>query len=483
MMLIRRAIARFGNTVSDWVRALGLKSPRELTRPARRRFAARRREFKANFKARLAQRRADAPRRRAGRRRLKSSSLFVGVTGSSAKSTTTSLLAHILAGYGNTRHQVVWNTKRWLIKTLLAHPKNADFLVAEVAVTKPGDMRPMAELLRPDIAIVTMIDLEHYTAFRKREAIAEDKGHLVEMIRPGGFAVLNADDDHVMGMAARTSQRIVTFGRQRHADYRASGIQSGFPDRLRLVLDWKGGRLELQSNFLGDYFWVSVAAAAATALEIGVPPETIARQVAGYEPMANRCSIIDVPDGPTFILDTVKAPWHSLMLVFDLMARARAKAGRKRIVLGQISDYAGSNAKYGKAYRAGREISDQMVFIGKNAHRSKASEADRASGRFLPFDTPLEAAEYIRATAVPDELILLKGSPNLHLERIALSFLEEVKCWEPACGLMIGCHNCGLYRVPFEVHGGREEWRNPKPPKRRLFGLLKRRASETRGDH
>jgi UDP-N-acetylmuramoyl-tripeptide--D-alanyl-D-alanine ligase len=139
-----------------------------------------------------------------------------------------------------------------------------------------------------------------------------------------------------------------------------------------------------------------------------------------------------------------------LSLAFDMMARSTA--GRKRIVLGQLSDFGGSNAKYARAYESVREIADQVIYVGEHAHRSKASQADRDSGRFVELRTPKEVSDHLRRTAAPGELILLKSSSSLHLERLALAWTYDVKCWIPACGKKEGCQTCGLFEVPFEEH-------------------------------
>ena len=389
--------------------------------------------------------------------RAASPGTFIGVTGSSGKTTTTALLGHILRGQDAVKEQADANTLMSLRNTLRRRPTER-YVVAEVGLSKVDSVRLMAELLRPDVAIVTLIGLEHYSVFRTREAVAAEKGTLVSNIHPGGFAILNADDPHVMAMAALTAERIVTFGQSPAADYRATGIRAAFPERLKLTIEWKGGRLDLQSRYLAEHFWLPVTAAVATALELGVPPSLVAERVASCEPIRNRFGMIGIPGGPQFMVDTTKAPWHSLQLA--LKALADASAPRKRLVLGHLSDFPGSDSKYRKAYSAGRAIADQVLFVGDHSHRSGASQQDRADQRFVPFATPLEVADHIRRTATPGELILLKGSSNLHLERIALSWIEDVQCWVPVCGLREGCEACGLYGTPYEIHGGsRRDWR------------------------
>jgi UDP-N-acetylmuramoyl-tripeptide--D-alanyl-D-alanine ligase len=405
----------------------------------------------------LHRRRLDALLSKGTRRRLASKARFVGITGSSAKSTTTALLGHILEASGRVATQADSNVARALAKTLVNHSRDRDFIVAELGVGAEGTMKPMADVLRPDVAVVTLVALEHRSAFRTLERVAAEKGHLVEAVRPGGFAVLNADDPNVMAMAGRTRERIVTFGRSEGADYRAIRVHAAFPARLSLVVQWTGGSLALQSNFLAEHFWLPVAAATATAIELGVESSLIADRIADFQPILHRFGLISVPGGPDFMVDSIKAPWHSLQLAFD--AVANADAPRKRIVLGQISDFAGSNRKYRDAYRAARKAAGEVIFVGEHAHRSEASEQDRRDGTFREFLTPLEAERHIRATAIPGELILLKGSSRLHLERIALSWVEEVRCWQTACGRSQGCKPCGLYPVSYETHHGRKNWK------------------------
>lgn len=270
-------------------------------------------------------------------------------------------------------------------------------------------------------------------------------------MRPGGFALLNADDPFVMAMASRTRERVVTYGRSEAADYRVIAASAAFPDPLRVTIAWKGGTVSLSTTFAGEHFWLSTVAAFATAVELGVPLETIVGRMADYGGVETRCQPYPIPGGPTFLVDSVKAPWGTLDLAWKMMADARAP--HKRIVLGQISDYPGaSRPKYAKAYQGARAVSDQVIFVGENAHRSRAGEDDIREGRFIGFANAEQANRHIKATARSDELILLKGSSNLHLERVALAWTHDVRCWETACGRQGSCFTCGLYEFPFPEH-------------------------------
>ncbi|TPO03871.1 Mur ligase family protein [Mesorhizobium sp. B1-1-5] len=392
-------------------------------------------------------------RYRAERARARSKATFIGITGSSGKSTATSLLGHILAGHGTVYTQVLANTLKALVRTLYKRMKRAgkvDYVVFEAGAFEPGSIRSMAAMLKPDVAVVTMVRLEHVTQFRTLDAVAQEKRALVEALSPSGLAILNADDPHVPDMASGARCRVATFGQSEAAGYRVTDIHAAYPDLLRFSLRWHGGDMDMQTRFPGEHFWLPAAAAVVTALELGVPPEKIAARTASFEPLANRCTVLVTDRGPQFIVDAAKAPWHSLNIAFEMMAKA--KAVRKRIVVGQISDYTGSSRKYGTAYGIARDVADEVIYIGDNAHRSRASQADRDSGRFIELRTPKEVSDHIKQTAVPGELILLKSSGNLHLERVALAWTHDVRCWIPACGKKEGCSTCGLYEVPFEEH-------------------------------
>jgi UDP-N-acetylmuramoyl-tripeptide--D-alanyl-D-alanine ligase len=383
--------------------------------------------------------------------RARSKAEFICITGSSGKSTTATLLAHILAGHASTESQVIANTLPAIRRSLRRLSARTRYVVFETGIGKQGDMDGMSCLVRPTVGIVTLVNNEHYASFRGRAGVAKEKGKLVEAILPGGFAVLNADDELVAAMAARTSERVVTLARHAAADYRVSARFAPGSAGLLVDVDGPRGTLAMRTRFLADHFWLACAAAAVTALELGVPESIIRQRVESFSGVDERFSLFETRGGPRFIIDSAKAPWDSLFLSFD--AFARLEGGFKRIVLGQISDFPGNpKPKYRDAYRRAAQCADQVIFVGDNAHRSQAGEEAIASEAFKSFPTVEEAASYIRSTATERDLILLKSSRNLHLDRIALAWDHGVKCWNDRCGYTGGCRVCGLYEHPFADH-------------------------------
>jgi UDP-N-acetylmuramoyl-tripeptide--D-alanyl-D-alanine ligase len=408
-------------------------SLRSLTRPFRK---------KARHLVRL-------PLARMKRSRIEAK--LVAITGSSGKSTATILISRFLQTRYATRTQIYQNTISACMKTLRNAVPDDEYIVIETGATVPGSVVEMAGLLKPDVAVITMVAVEHRSAFKTIENVAREKGALVEAVAEGGFAVLNADDENVMAMAERTKQRVVTFGHMNDADYRVVELGLADSGTMELAIRSAHGTHRLSTKLLGTQFWPSVAAAFAVAVENGIPPETIAETLKDIETGCNRCQPYPIENGPTFIVDTAKAPFTTLRDAFEVIRPLRAP--RKRIVLGMIADHPGSsNSAYRKAYSWAAEIADQVIFVGEHAHRHKASSEDIANGRIVETATMEQAFAFLRETALPGEIILLKSAAGAHMERLALAFDHDVRCWKERCGTTNTCQVCGLYEYPYERH-------------------------------
>lgn len=393
----------------------------------------------------------------AARRRRMRNMQVIGITGSSGKSTTTALVSHILAG----SHRVAWNRLdnhlSAVARTLRKAPGNTNFAVIEVSTGDAPRIEQTAQLIDPDVAIVTMVRLEHYKTFRTDEAVAQEKGHLVAALKKGGIAFLNFDDPLVMKMAERTEARVVTFGRESGADYVAKDVHSSVDHGLRLIVQGHGKSVRVGVNLHGEHFYLPVLAAVACALELGAPEAEVERRLGSFEGYSNRCGVIRIPNGPVFVVDTIKCPDHSVTLPMDLIGGAHAI--RKTIVLGQISDYPGDPKKvYSRAGRYALGVADRVILTGPTSHKARIPASETAD-KLLRIPEVHDVADFIKRTALPGEIILLKSSQNIHLERAYLAFQQDVQCHAAECGRKSGCISCGLAGLPFSEHPRRESAR------------------------
>ncbi|HEY6456174.1 MAG TPA: Mur ligase family protein [Steroidobacteraceae bacterium] len=378
------------------------------------------------------------------RRQVLRRTRFIGITGSAGKTTTKDMLYEVLAATfpaakSHDSNNELYNVARTLIGVL---PRTR-YCVQEIGASEPGALDPMLALYRPDIGIVTNVGEDHYKSFRGPDAVAAEKRKLIASLPPDGIAVLNADDARVLQMASASRARIVTFGTSRGVDLLAESIESQWPNRLRLRVQWKDEVENIQTQLNGRHQAGCVTAALATACALNVPLRVAARVIERFQAYTARMSVLETSGGVTFLRDDFKAPWWSLPLSIDFVAAAKAE--RKVIVLATISDYGGNaRAIYRRAAALALAAADQVILIGARAKSLEEHFSATAGGRLLAFATVQDAAVHLRATARRGDFILLKGSCSDHLSRIALLFDRKVNCWLTSCKRQVFCEQCHL---------------------------------------
>jgi UDP-N-acetylmuramoyl-tripeptide--D-alanyl-D-alanine ligase len=422
-----------------------LKKVLQLLAKTRKRARAARRELRAKVK------------------RARTTATVVAVTGSSGKTTTVAMLTHILSSEAKVLSQVLGNNYIHAVRALCDLKPDDRYAVIEQGTNGPGQLPKAANLLRPDVAIVTLVAIEHYTAFRSIDAVEKEKAAFVEQLSDKGLAILNFDDPRTRAMSNLTRARSITFGTT-GGDYKVCELSTDADGFLSFTLTHGDLVLTLQSKLVGAYNWLSVAAAAVCALELGVSPKKVAAQVATFEPVRGRMSMHAI-EGTRIILDTAKAPYHSIFLPLETLKAMTAT--KKRFVLGQISDFAGNaTKKYKDTYAAAAKVADEVCFVGPWTNKARAPAEDIASGKYRAFPTVQALSSYLKETAVEGEVIVVKSSKNLHLERLMLDRIDGVHCWANECGIGQSCTTCGLYGKAFHEHGGRNPKRGRLTPPR-----------------
>lgn len=381
------------------------------------------------------------------RRRL-GNTVFVGVTGSAGKTTTKDLIANILERHlskGVKNHGSL-NWPEDMVRLVLSTRKSDAYCVAEISAHGPGSVDLPVALVRPTVGVVTNIGADHFSAYKNRDAIAAEKSKLIRALPGDGVAILNADDLRVLSMRSLCAGRTVTFGLAGEAMLRGTAIQSVWPDRLSLTATWNGESVHVQTQLCGTHWAPTVLAALATGVALGVPLTVAAEAVESVEPFEGRMAPI-VIDGITFIRDDWKAPLSTIEPAFDFMRQARAP--RKIIVIGTISDYPGDSARrYVQIGQQALAVADCVVFVGRWASaalRAKRDPKDKLWAFALLRDASTYLSGYLRA----GDLVLLKGSHRAdHLQRLILARTTDVQCWRSDCGRLQSCDTCDLLHVP-----------------------------------
>ena len=385
--------------------------------------------------------------------------VFVGVTGSAGKTTTKDLIAGILDSHiaGGSKSPGSLNWPIDMIRVVLGVRTSTPFCVVEISGHAPGALDLPLKLVQPMVGVVTGIGADHFTAFKSRGAIAHEKGKLIRSLPANGIAILNADDPHVLAMQADFSGRKVTFGVAPEAMLRGDAIQSNWPQRLRLDVHWHGESVHVQTQLCGAHWAPVVLAAAATGVALGVPLAVVAQALAHVPPFEGRMAPV-WHEGVAFIRDDWKAPLSSIGPAFEFMRDARA--GRKIIVIGTISDYQGdSTRRYVEVGKMALGVADCVVFVGPRASACLRARQE-SDGELFAFASLRDACAHLASYFKPGDLVLLKGSHKAdHMQRLLISLKGSIQCWRADCGRMQSCETCELLHIASGPALAKEIWR------------------------
>jgi UDP-N-acetylmuramyl pentapeptide synthase len=313
--------------------------------------------------------------------------------------------------------------------------------VQELGAGGPGSLEHMIAFCRPEIGVILNVGLDHYSAFRSREAVAEEKSKLAGALPASGTAVLNTDDPYVRAMAEKTQARVVTIGTTTGAEIRAKQIRSSWPDRLGFILCCDGAEFDVRTRLCGKQWTIPVLAAVAVGRAVGVPVTDALAAVAEVEPFAGRMEPVVHPDGVTFIRDDFKAPFWSIELFLNYVRDARAK--RRIVVLGKLSDMSGSESpKYRRTVRQALDVAEQVVLVGSSSGYAAKLQPDYPD-RIRLFSDTRQAVAYFCKELHAGDVVFLKGSHRVdHFERIVLAREGPMTCYCDDCRAWQECRTC-----------------------------------------
>ncbi|GAA4254032.1 UDP-N-acetylmuramoyl-tripeptide--D-alanyl-D-alanine ligase [Dactylosporangium darangshiense] len=340
----------------------------------------------------------------------------VAITGSSGKTSTKDLIARLLAEHGPTVATAgSENNELGTPYTVLKAGEQTRFLVLEMGARGVGHLRYLCEIAPPDVSVVLNVGVAHIAEFGSVEGIAQAKGELVEALGPDGVAVLNADDERVRAMAARTTAPVVLVGEAPDAQVRATEVVALDRGRYGFTLNIPGAEpVPVRLGVSGRHSVGNALLAAAVASHAGVEPAAIAAGLGDLEGLSTRrMDVFDRADDVTVIDDSYNANPASMAAALHALV-AVAGERRKIAVLGFM-------AELGEYERAGHEEVgrlaaqlgvDRLVAVSEQAAPILDGAAAVASwGGDSVLVTDQEAAvALLRTELLPRDVVLVKGS-------------------------------------------------------------------------
>ncbi|MCC0098637.1 UDP-N-acetylmuramoyl-tripeptide--D-alanyl-D-alanine ligase [Streptomyces flavotricini] len=362
----------------------------------------------------------------------------VALTGSAGKTSTKDLIAQVLQAHAPT----VWtpgslNNEIGLPLTALRATEETRHLVLEMGARGIGHIEYLTGLTPPRIGLVLNVGTAHIGEFGGREQIARAKGELVEALpaeADGGVAVLNADDPLVRAMSARTKARTVLFGEADDADVRATEVRMTPAGQPSFTLHTPTGCGEVTLRLYGEHHVSNALAAAAVAHVLGMSTQEIATALSGAGTLSRwRMEVTERADGVTIVNDAYNANPESMRAALRALAAmggaARVDGGRTWAVLGPMAEL--GDASLAEHDAVGRlavrlNVSKLVAVGGREASWLQLGAYNEGSwGEESVVVSDAQAAiDLLRSELRPGDVVLVKASRSVGLERVALALLS-----------------------------------------------------------
>lgn len=361
----------------------------------------------------------------AGRYRRLLNGPVVGLTGTSGKTTTKELLRHVLAGtfrvastHGN------HNNHLGLPLSILNAPESTEIGVFEVGISRPGEMRDLAALLGPDLAVLVSVGAAHLEELGSVDNVASEKLELLAAVSAGGVTWVPDGHAAVDAHLGKVRAAVRRVGEARECEVRLDELTAG---RAVVVLGGQGAEIVLPDA--GVHVLRDAAFAVAVAVHLGVPLPEAAARASTFAGVDQRGRWVEVRQA-LLLDDSYNANVLSMKASLALVAAKASAEGRRLLVLaGEMREMgAAAEAVHREVGRAIAESGAALVVLvgGQNAaYRAGLAEAG-GTAQVADFATSDQAATWVAAALRPGDLALLKGSRGVHMETIRKALEEAV---------------------------------------------------------
>jgi UDP-N-acetylmuramoyl-tripeptide--D-alanyl-D-alanine ligase len=320
------------------------------------------------------------------------------------------------------------------IKVLLLKKDYPKWLILEIGVNKPDDMKKLVSWIKPNISVITALGEipVHVEYFKDAEDLIKEKGKLVQVLTEENYAVLNGDDQAIVGLKEKIRAQTMSYGFSEGLDLMASNYHITFqennePDGITFKVDYKGNIVPFR---LHNVFGKQAVYASLAALAVGSVLDL------NLVEMAESLSFCEFPPGRLKLLKGIK---HSLIIddsynssplavKIAIEALQEIPAKRKIAVLGDMLELGKYTIEEHK--KLGRLLKDIADFIFLIGPRSKfAGEEARAIGvdpkNIFEFSSSEEAKKKVQEIIKEGDLILVKGSQAMRMEKITEEIMAD----------------------------------------------------------
>ena len=346
---------------------------------------------------------------------------LVGVTGSAGKTTTKEAIAHVLASkFRVLKSEGNFNNHFGLPIMLLKLEPEHDVAVIEMGMSHAGEIRALAKIAQPEIGVVTNVAPVHLEFFDSLAGIARAKYELIESLPSTGTAVLNADDEYVSQFGRDFKGKVVRYGINATADVRAENIRARGAEGSEFDVVIASTREHARLPLVGEHNVLNALAAVAVGLARGLNSSQAASALATLVPADKRGQVLQLGN-ITVINDCYNSNPKALNAMVDALAAMPAK--RRIVIAGEMLELGPAGEEMHRTageHAAGKKID---VVIGVRGLAQALVEGAGKSGARAEFVvTPEEAGEWLAREGRDGDVVLLKASRGVKLEKALETF-------------------------------------------------------------
>jgi UDP-N-acetylmuramoyl-tripeptide--D-alanyl-D-alanine ligase len=357
-------------------------------------------------------------------RRAKPGRRIGAVAGSLGKTTTKEIFAALVgARFRVLKTQGNLNNEYGLPLTLLQLDDQYDAAVVEMGMSHRGELARLAQIAPPDVGVITRIAVEHLEFFSSMEEIALAERELIENLAwPGATAVLNADDERVAKFTDVARGNVIWFGTSGRAQFRAKKIQERGVEGSAFEFISPGGNTHLELPLIGRHNVMNALAGLAAASVWGIGAAEAREVFPALVPADKRGEVVRFQSGLTVINDSYNSSPTALNALVQLLAdtpgyRRRILAAGEMLELGASS--AELHRECGKLAGSLKGIDWIVGVRGDAAALIRAViDAGHSTERTKFFENSDDAAKFLAEFVRAGDLLLLKGSRGVKMEKI-----------------------------------------------------------------
>jgi UDP-N-acetylmuramoyl-tripeptide--D-alanyl-D-alanine ligase len=353
----------------------------------------------------------------------------VGITGSSGKTTTKEMMRQVLSGsFSVMASRGNLNNLYGLPLSLFDLEEHHQVAVLEMGISTHNEMKRLAEIADPDVGILTNLHGAHLVHFDNIDDYAQAKAELFEAMRPNTTGIFNNDDERCRRIASGFQGYAATFGMDSTADFTASEYQSRGLEGSEFTVTHSGRSRQVRLGFAGSHNAMNALAALSAGFLLGCDLDGMARDLESLEPLDMRGKVIRLAGGVRILDDSYNANPAAMRAALAVLSQTDAGEGRRIAVVGDMLEL-GEEAE--DLHRdMGRVLAasgiDLAWTVGPLARHLAQGARESGFHAVVSVDTAAEAAARASGEIRPGDVVLVKASRSVGLDRVVVALRERI---------------------------------------------------------